>query len=106
MRLEKRSALKPSGANSPSSSVIWPGPPRFSQKLDPEELRDLMQLYQRACDEVVERYEGHVAQYLGDGLLVYFGWPEAFEDDPVRAAGLRFCRRSTTGSRKGSTPAI
>jgi class 3 adenylate cyclase/energy-coupling factor transporter ATP-binding protein EcfA2 len=66
------------------------GSTALSQKLDPEELRDLMQLYQRACGEVVERYEGHVAQYLGDGLLVYFGWPRAHEDDAVRAirAGL------------------
>ena len=56
----------------------------------PEELRDLMQAYQRACGEVIERYDGHVAQYLGDGLMVYFGWPRAHEDDAVRAmrAGL------------------
>src|SRR5690242_2293129 len=49
-----------------------------------------MQGYQRTCREVVARYEGHVAQYLGDGLMVYFGWPVAHEDDAVRAirAGL------------------
>ncbi len=49
-----------------------------------------MQAYQRACGEVIERYDGHVAQYLGDGLMVYFGWPSAHEDDAVRAirAGL------------------
>ena len=49
-----------------------------------------MQAYQRACGEVIERYDGHVAQYLGDGLMVYFGWPRAHEDDAVRAirAGL------------------
>ena len=46
--------------------------------------------YQAACGQVVERYEGHVAQYLGDGLMVYFGWPRAHEDDAQRAvrAGL------------------
>jgi class 3 adenylate cyclase/tetratricopeptide (TPR) repeat protein len=66
------------------------GSTALSQRLDPEELRDLMQTYQRACGEVVARYEGHVAQYLGDGLMVYFGWPRAHEDDAVRAirAGL------------------
>ena len=49
-----------------------------------------MQAYQRACGEVIARYDGHVAQYLGDGLMVYFGWPRAHEDDAVRAirAGL------------------
>ena len=49
-----------------------------------------MQAYQRACGEVIETYDGHVAQYLGDGLMVYFGWPRAHEDDAERAvrAGL------------------
>jgi class 3 adenylate cyclase len=66
------------------------GSTALSERLDPEELRDLMQAYQRACGEVIEKYEGHVAQYLGDGLMVYFGWPTAHEDDAVRAirAGL------------------
>ena len=66
------------------------GSTELATKLDPEQLRDLMQAYQRACGEVIERYEGHVAQYLGDGLMVYFGWPRAHEDDAVRAirAGL------------------
>ena len=61
------------------------GSTELSQRLDPEELRDLMQAYQRACGEVIARYDGHVAQYLGDGLVVYFGWPRAHEDDAVRA---------------------
>ena len=66
------------------------GSTELAQRLDPEELRDLMQRYQRACGEVIAGYEGHVAQYLGDGLMVYFGWPRAHEDDAVRAirAGL------------------
>ena len=63
---------------------------QLATRLDPEELRDLMQAYQRACGEVIARYEGHVAQYLGDGLMIYFGWPRAHEDDAARAirAGL------------------
>ena len=46
--------------------------------------------YQTTCAEVVQRYGGHIAQYLGDGLLVYFGYPQAHEDDAQRAihAGL------------------
>ena len=66
------------------------GSTELATKFDPEQLRDLMQAYQRACRDVIALYEGHVAQYLGDGLMVYFGWPEAHEDDAVRAirAGL------------------
>src|SRR5690242_17458825 len=51
----------------------------LATKLDPEQLRDLMQAYQQTCGEVSARYEGHVAQYLGDGLMIYFGWPQAHE---------------------------
>jgi len=58
--------------------------------LDPEELRDILRAYQGACAEVVARFTGHIARYLGDGLLVYFGYPVAHEDDAHRAvhAGL------------------
>src|SRR5262249_10167459 len=56
----------------------------------PEEYRDVVRAYQTACTEVIQRYEGHIAQLLGDGLLVYFGYPQAHEDDAQRAvrAGL------------------
>ena len=60
------------------------GSTALAERLDPEELRELMQAYRKACGEVVARYEGHVAQYLGDGLMVYFGWPSAHEDDAER----------------------
>jgi len=58
---------------------------KLAERLDPEDLRTLMQGYQRACGSVIERYEGHVAQYLGDGLMTYFGWPVAHEDDAERS---------------------
>ena len=54
-------------------------------KLDPEDLRDVVRAYQEAAAAVIERYEGHIAQYLGDGLLIYFGFPSAHEDDAPRA---------------------
>ena len=59
-------------------------------QLDPEELHEVVRAYQEACDKVIARFEGHIAQYLGDGLLVYFGYPLAHEDDAQRAvrAGL------------------
>jgi len=66
------------------------GSTELSQRLDPEEYRELVRAYQLACAGVIAKYEGHVAQYLGDGLLVYFGYPQAHEDDAQRAvrAGL------------------
>ncbi len=61
------------------------GSTALAHRLDPEDLRHLMQVYQRTCGEVIERYEGHIAQYLGDGLMIYFGWPQAHEHDAERA---------------------
>src|SRR6516164_4687524 len=62
----------------------------LSGQLDPEDLREVIRAYQATCAEVIQRFEGHIAQYLGDGLLVYFGYPLAHEDDAQRAvrAGL------------------
>ena len=57
----------------------------LSSQLDPEELRAVVRAYQDTCAKVIARYEGHIAQYLGDGLLVYFGYPLAHEDDAQRA---------------------
>src|SRR5215468_3479711 len=55
---------------------------KLSSQLDPEVYRDVVRAYQSACTEVITRFDGHVAQLLGDGLLVYFGYPQAHEDDP------------------------
>jgi TOMM system kinase/cyclase fusion protein len=62
----------------------------LSSRLDPEEWREVVRAYQETCAKVIARFEGHIAQYLGDGLLVYFGYPLAHEDDAQRAvrAGL------------------
>ncbi|MBI3798619.1 MAG: AAA family ATPase [Deltaproteobacteria bacterium] len=66
------------------------GSTALSEQLDPEELREVIRAYQETCAGVIGRFEGHIAQYLGDGLLVYFGYPVAHEDDAQRAvrAGL------------------
>src|SRR4030095_551676 len=58
---------------------------RLSSQLDPEDYRDVVRAYQATCTEVIHRYDGHIAQLLGDGLLVYFGYPHAHEDDAQRA---------------------
>jgi class 3 adenylate cyclase/predicted ATPase len=62
----------------------------LSQQLDPEELRTVIQAYRDTCASVIRRFDGYLAKYIGDGLLVYFGYPAAHEDDAVRAvwAGL------------------
>ncbi len=66
------------------------GSTALSAQLDPEDLRAVVQRYQQACTKVVQQHDGYIAQYLGDGLLVYFGYPTAHEDDARRAvrAGL------------------
>lgn len=61
------------------------GSTALSVQLDPEELREVVRYYQHTCAEVIQRHGGYIAQYLGDGLLVYFGYPTAHEDDARRA---------------------
>ena len=62
----------------------------LASQLDPEDLREVVRAYQEVCAKVIARFAGHIAQCLGDGLLVYFGYPLAHEDDAQRAvrAGL------------------
>src|SRR6266446_2844491 len=57
----------------------------LSGQLDPEDLRTIVHAYQKVCSDVIARFDGHIAQLLGDGLLVYFGYPQAHEDDAQRA---------------------
>jgi class 3 adenylate cyclase/tetratricopeptide (TPR) repeat protein len=70
------------------------GSTELAQRLDPEELRQIVRAYREVCAEATKRFEGHVAQYLGDGVMVYFGYPQAHEDDAGRAirAGLEIQR--------------
>ena len=66
------------------------GSTELAARLDPEDMGDVIRAYQRCCSEAVERWDGHVAKYMGDGVLAYFGWPQAHEDEAERAvrAGL------------------
>ncbi|MGY3620952.1 adenylate/guanylate cyclase domain-containing protein [Bradyrhizobium sp. USDA 10063] len=66
------------------------GSTELSARMDPEDLRDIISTYQKCVRESVRRFDGFVAKYMGDGVLIYFGYPEAHEDDPERAvrAGL------------------
>ena len=58
---------------------------RLARRFDPEDWREMVRAYQEACATVIQRFDGYIAQYLGDGLLVYFGYPRAHEDDARRA---------------------
>jgi len=66
------------------------GSTSLSERLDPEDLSEILNTYRRTCEKVINRYSGTTARYMGDGLLVYFGYPYAHEDDAERAvrAGL------------------
>ena len=66
------------------------GSTALSERLDPEDMREIMTTYQNLAAGVISRFEGHVARLMGDGVLAYFGWPQAHEDDAERAvrAGL------------------
>jgi class 3 adenylate cyclase/tetratricopeptide (TPR) repeat protein len=61
------------------------GSTELSQRLDPEDLREINRTYQDAATAAIEKYEGFVARYMGDGVLAYFGYPRAHEDDAERA---------------------
>jgi class 3 adenylate cyclase len=81
------------------------GSTAMSTRMDPEDLRELISAYQKCVTETVRRFDGFVAKYMGDGVLVYFGYPQAHEDDAERAVragleligavtGLRMCAAS------------
>ena len=66
------------------------GSTALSERMDAEDLREVISAYQSCVAEAVRRFDGFIAKYMGDGVLVFFGYPEAHEDDPERAvrAGL------------------
>jgi class 3 adenylate cyclase len=93
--MEKSGALDKTPAEMPSGkaerrhlSVVFcdlVGSTALSTQVDPEELADFIGQYQRACADAIVHFDGFVARYLGDGVLAYFGYPLAHEDDAERA---------------------
>jgi class 3 adenylate cyclase/predicted ATPase len=89
----EQEALFPSEVASPSAErrqltvmfVDLVGSTELSQRLDPEDMGDVIRAYQIAVAEEITRYDGRVAKLMGDGVLAYFGWPRAHEDDAERA---------------------
>jgi class 3 adenylate cyclase len=80
------------------------GSTALSAQMDPEDLREVISAYQKCVDETVRRFGGFVAKYMGDGVLVYFGYPQAHEDDAERAvrAGLDLIAAVTALKTRGS----
>ena len=80
------------------------GSTALSARMDPEDLREIISAYQKAVAETVQRLGGYVAKYMGDGVLVYFGYPQAHEDDAERSvrAGLELIQ--AVGRLKSSAP--
>ena len=69
------------------------GSTALSTQLDVEDLREVIGGYQDVCRKIVEQYDGYIARYMGDGILIYFGYPQAHEDEGDRAVrtGLDIC---------------
>lgn len=85
------------------------GSTALSQTLDPEELRRLFRSYQNTVMGEVTRYQGHIAQFLGDGVVSYFGWPQALEDGAERAVRAALAVRdmlSTLRTPQGEAVAV
>jgi class 3 adenylate cyclase len=128
--LDAIAALRPDGANKPSSSAeatapaapsVSPtdhaerrpvtvmfsdlvGSTALSARMDPEDLREIIADYQKAVTETVQRSGGFVAKYMGDGVLVYFGYPQAHEDDAERAVRAGLEAVAAVGSLKAASP--
>ena len=77
----------------------------LSEKLDPEDLREVLRAYQARVQDTMARFGGFIARYVGDGVLVYFGWPAAQETDAERAVRAALAVTSTVGDTlvKGET---
>ncbi|MBI3757847.1 MAG: AAA family ATPase, partial [Deltaproteobacteria bacterium] len=85
------------------------GSTALSTQLDPEDLQEVVRNYQETAAAVLTQYEGHIAQYLGDGILAYFGYPRAHEDDAQRAvrAGVEIVtalQQPNVGARRRRAP--
>src|SRR6185369_6717484 len=91
---ERGRAVEPAGAAERRQLTIMfcdlVGSTELSTRMDPEDLREIIAAYHRTVTAIVEEAGGFVARYMGDGVLVYFGYPQAHEDDAERAvrAGL------------------
>src|SRR5262249_41408580 len=77
----KRRNKRPLGTREISGRRMNQRIPALSARMDPEDLREVISAYQKCAAEIVQRFDGFVAKYMGDGVLVCFGYPQAHEDD-------------------------
>src|SRR5690349_18857088 len=107
--IEPTANAQPSGSGTERAAVEWSaerrqltvlfcdlaGSTALSSRLDPEDMREVLGAYHKAVAEVVAGFDAYIAKYMGDGVLVYFGYPRAHEDDAERAAraGLALVER-------------
>jgi class 3 adenylate cyclase len=84
------------------------GSTEIASHLDPEEWREIVGAYHRAAAQAIERFGGHVAQYLGDGVMAFFGYPEAHDNDAESAAraGLAILHAISTLNENGAHPKL
>jgi class 3 adenylate cyclase/tetratricopeptide (TPR) repeat protein len=80
------------------------GSTALSARMDPEDLRGVISAYQKCVAETVRRFDGFVAKYMGDGVLVYFGYPQAHEDDAERAVRAGLALITAVGALKAASP--
>src|SRR6266446_4445943 len=73
------------------------GSTALSTRFDPEDLRELIGAYHRGVNKTVGRFDGFIAKYMGDGVLIYFGYPRAHEDDAERAVRTGLAVIETVG---------
>jgi len=86
--LTRQTELQPAEAERRQLTVMFVdlvGSTELSRRLDPEEMREVIRAYQNAVAGEIELFDGHVAKFMGDGVLVYFGWPHGHEDDAERS---------------------
>jgi class 3 adenylate cyclase len=77
------------------------GSTALSARMDPEDLREVISAYQKCVGETVQRFGGFVAKYMGDGVLIYFGYPQANEDDAERAVRTQIVSLEVVQQRRG-----
>jgi class 3 adenylate cyclase len=80
------------------------GSTALSARMDPEDLREVMSAYRKCAADTVERFGGFVAKFLGDGVLIYFGYPLAHEDDAERAVRAGLALVAAVGALKTHAP--
>src|SRR5262245_41692087 len=66
------------------------GSTALSVRLDPEDLREILRAFQTCCENAIHSFDGYIGRYMGDGVLAYFGFPAAHEDDAERAVQAAF----------------